>query len=526
MTGIRRLLGAACVLLGFVASAYAQDTPHAGGTLVVGNGDDPRVLAPDFNANVPDVMVGCMIYDGLVRFAPGFAIVPGLAKSWEISPDGLTYTFHLSDSKWLDGQSVTSADVAFTLTQISAKYGPKFAAAGRAIDHVDTPDPLTAVVHLKQSFGPFLFSLVCEQNTGIMPKHIFDGSDILKNPALTDKPVGSGPFRFVEWQRGDHVTVERNPTYRLAPQPYLDRIVLRDIPDSAARVLALQAGEIDFIEEFYFPLNFYRTLSADKRFQIHEVGYGADDLVALNVKHKPFDDAAVRQALLTAIDRDYIHKNVHFGTGAVENSAIDSRLKFAVNPAVNLSTMYPYDPAHARQMLDAAGFKPGADGTRFPLKLAFRSSRAEELQEAQVIARNWRDVGIKVEMAQYEGPVFDQKVFKSYDFDAAVMNYSNGGDPALGVSRLYTSDAINPNAAYLNSSQYANPEVDRLFNEGRDAPTQALRAQAYYKVSEILAKELPVLPLHEQAQIDVAGANVQDAFLAAHYPWYGNIWMK
>ena len=520
------LVGAALLLLAWAVPALAAETPHAGGTLVIGSGDEPRVLAPNFSANVPDIMVGCMIYDGLVRFAPGFEIVPGFAKSWEIAADGLTYTFHLADAVWQDGQPVTSEDVAFTLTEISAKYGPKFIAAGRAIDHIDTPDPHTAIVKLKQPFGPFLFSLVCEQNSGIMPKHVFAGSDILKNPALTTQPIGSGPFRFAEWLRGDHITVERNPTYRLKPEPYLDRIVLKDIPDSSARILALQAGEIDFIEEYYFPLNFYKTLAADKRFQLHQVGYGADDLVAMNVKHPPFDRPEVRQALMVALDRDYMHKNVHSGLGSIALSAIDTRLRWAYDPAVNYQTMYPYDPAHARAMLDAAGLKAGPDGTRFTLKLAFRAQRAEEAQMAQVIERNWQAIGIKVVMAQSEGPVFDQKVFKEYDFDAAIMNYSNGGDPALGISRLYTTDAIRPDAIYVNTSRYSNPEVDRLFNLGRDAATQSERAKYYFEVQEVLARELPVLTIHEQAQIDAAGTDVQDAFLAAHYPWWGSIWIK
>ncbi len=373
------LLGVA-VAVSLAGTASAADTPQRGGTMIIGNGDEPRVLAPDFSANVPDVMVGCMIYDGLVRFAPGFEIVPGLAKSWEISPDGLDYTFHLVDASWSDGEKLTSEDVKFTLTEISAKYGPKFIAAGKAIDHIDTPDPLTVKVHLKQTFGPFLFSLVCEQNSGIMPKHVFEGSDLLKNPALTEKPIGSGPFKFAEWQRGDHITVTRNDTHWKSGQPYLDKIIIKDIPDGSARILALQAGELDMIEEYYFPLNFYKLIASDPHFQLKEVGYGADDLITFNTKNKPFDNPAVRRALMVATDREYIHKNVDYSLGRIAVSSIDSRMKWALNPAVDYSKMYAYDPEKAKKMLDEAGFKLGADGTRFPVKLVFRPSRAEEAQ--------------------------------------------------------------------------------------------------------------------------------------------------
>ena len=506
--------------------AYAADTPKKGGTLIVGNGDDPRVLSGNFSFQVSDTMVGCMVYEGLLRFGPGFKLEPGLAKSWEVTPDGKTYTMHLDDSKWEDGKPVTSEDVAWSLTNISAKYGPKFIPAGKVIDTIDTSDPHTVVFHLKQPFGPFLFSLVCEQNAAIMPKHIFDGTDILTNPALTTKPVGSGAFRVAEWVPGDHITMARNPDYRRAGKPYLDKVILKTIPDSAARILALQAGEIDMIEELYFSLTYFKTLSADKRFQMHTVGYGADDLVLLNVKNAPLDKPEVRQALMVAIDRAYLFKNVYLGLGQMATSIVDSRLGWAHNPAVDYNKMYAYDPARAKKMLDDAGLKPGADGTRFTLRLAFSANRADDVQTAQVLQRNWQAVGVKVVLQGTEGNLFATKVFGDYDFDAAIANYSTGGDVALGVSRLYTTDAIRKGSVFVNGSRYSNPEVDKLFDEGRDAPNQEERAKAYFKVQEILAKELPVLTLHEQAQINAASVNVHDLFLAAHYPWWDEIWMQ
>ena len=303
-------------------------------------------------------------------------------------------------------------------------------------------------------------------------------------------------------------------------------MILKPLPDSAARVLALQAGEIDMIEELYFALTYYKTLSADKRFQMHTVGYGADDLVLLNTKNAPLDKPEVRQALMVAIDRDYLFKNVYLGLGDMAKSAVDSRLAWAQNPAVDYNKMYAYDPARAKKMLDDAGVKPGADGTRFTLKLAFSANRADDVQTAQVLQRNWQAVGIKVVLQGTEGNLFATKVFADYDFDAAIANYSTGGDVALGVSRLYTTDSIRPGSVFVNGSRYSNPEVDKLFDEGRDAPNQEERAKAYFKVQEILAKDLPVLTLHEQAQINAASINVRDLFLAAHYPWWDEIWMQ
>ena len=520
------LLSVAALCGAGIAPGLAAEAPKAGGTVVIGLGDSPTFLAPDFNANVPDVMVGCMLYDALVRFGQGFEIVPGLAKSWDISPDGLVYTLHLEAANWQDGKPVTSADVKFTLTELSAKYGPKFNAPGKAIDSIDDSDPKTVVIKLKKTFGPFLFSLACEQNAAILPAHLLRGGEILKNPALLAQPVGNGPFKLAEWVRGDHITVSRNPDYWRKGEPYLDRIVLKFLPDPSARVLALQAGEIDFIDEYYFPLSSYKIIASDPRFQVKEVGYPSDDLIIFNTKRAPFDNPKVRQALLMAIDREYIHKFVHFGVGSVGESAIDTRLKWAHNPAVAYDKLYAFDPARAKATLDEAGFKPGADGTRFTINLVFSTARAEDVAESQVLQRFWQDVGAKVVLNGLDGATFQKQTFADYDFDVAQFNYTTGGDPALGVARLYTTETINPKAVYVNVSRYSRPEIDDLFAAGRDAPTQAERAKAYFKAQEILSQDLPVILVHQQALTDAASVRLQDVYKAAHYLWWGSVWLK
>ena len=195
---LARLAAAALIA---ATSAWAQEPRH-GGTAVVALGSDPAGLNPDITVGVPDVFTGCILYDGLVRFAEGFKIVPSLARSWTISPDALTYTFQLNKASWHDGKPLTSEDVKFTLLEVSSKYGSKFTAPGGAIKEILTPDPQTVVVKLSKPFGPFLFSLACEQNAAILPAHIFRGTDVLKNPATLTKPVGSGPFMLQEWVRG------------------------------------------------------------------------------------------------------------------------------------------------------------------------------------------------------------------------------------------------------------------------------------------------------------------------------------
>ncbi len=513
------------LLLSPTSSATAEPAPRRGGTAIVVVGADPATLNPDVTVGAPDLLTGCMLYDGLVRFAEGFRIVPALAKSWEIAPDGLTYTLHLQSATWSDGVPMTSEDVKFTLTEVSAKYGSKFLAPGKAIAAIDTPDPQTVVIHLARPFGPFLFSLACEQNAAILPAHVFRGSEVLKNPASQSQPVGQGPFRLAEWVRGDHLTLERNPTYWTKDQPYLDRIVIKIIPDPSARLLALQSGEVDYIDQYYFPLSAYALLNADPRFSLREVSYPSVDLIILNVRKPPLDQAKVRQALLTAIDRNYVLRYVFLGTGQSGKSIMDTRLGWPYNPAVDYDKLYPYDPSRAAALLDEAGLPAGADGTRFTLRLSFDTGRAEYTALAQALQRFWLAVGIKTVLEGAERPVVLKRVYADYDFDATLQNYSTAGDPALGVSRAYTSEAIRQGQNFNNASGYSNAEVDALFDKGRDAASQQERARYYFKVQEVLARDLPVLTIHQQAQIGVSRVELHNQWKAAVYQWWQEIWL-
>ena len=517
---------AASAILTLARPAAAEETPRPGGTAIAVLGADPAVLNPDVSVGVPDIFTGCALYDALVRFGPGFKIVPGLARSWEISKDGLTYTFHLEAASFSDGKPVTSDDVKFTLLEVSAKYGAKFNTPGKAIKDIETPDGSTVVIHLSRPFGPFLFSLACEQNAAILPAHVFRGTDILKNPASTTTPVTDGPFALGEWVRGDHLALVKNPNYWRKGRPYLDRLVVKIMPDSSARILALQAGEIDFIDEYYFPLSSYKLFASDPRFEVRDVSYPSDDIMILNTRNSPLDKREVRQALLIALDRDYVHKNVFYATGGVAHGPIDTRIPWAYNAAIDYEKLYAYDPARAAKLLDEAGFKPGADGVRFTLRLSFDTGRPEYTSWAQAIQRFWQAVGIRTVLEGAERPVVLKRVYSDYDFDVTLQNYTTSGDPALGISRIYTTESINKGSTFNNASGYSNPEVDALFAKGRDAPTEAERAAFYFKVQEILARDLPTLTIHQQAEIDAASARLRGLWHAANYMWWDDAWLQ
>jgi peptide/nickel transport system substrate-binding protein len=517
-------LGVAAALLrdgGAVAAG-----PRRGGTLVMAIDADPPTVNPAITTSVPDVSVGTLVYDALTRLDENFVPVPSLASSWTISPDKLTYTFTLIETNWHDGKPFTSKDVKFSLENISAKYGAKFAAAAAKIDRIETPDARTVVITLKSPFGPFLFSVSGYTNAAILPEHIFAGTDVLKNPATLSQPVGTGPFMLTGWDRGQTITLERNPHYWRQGLPYLDKIVFRMIPDTSSRVLALKAGEIDYLYFYYFSASQYPQVANDPSLQFREHGAPEDHLIIWNVRKKPFDDPKVRQALFMAVDRDFIRKAVFQGLGTVMQSAINSHLTWAHNPDVDLSRMYPFDPARAAALLDEAGLKAGADGTRFEVRLVYDSTDAAKERQAQVLTAQWGKIGVKVVPVAGTRNVVLPMVYTDWNFDATLQAYSTGGDPALGVSRLYVTSAIRK-APFVNCSGYSNPEVDRLFDEGAESADQGARAAAYKAVSVVLARDLPVFPVWETALINVARKAVQGKWAwSSGYDYWEEVWLE
>jgi peptide/nickel transport system substrate-binding protein len=180
--------------LGVSSSSVVADAaqPRKGGSLVMVISGDPPTLSADVTTGVPDVSIGSLIYDGLTRIDENFKPVPNLAESWTISPDNTRYSFRLVQTKWHDGRDFTSKDVKFTLEEISAKYGAKFAATASHVKSITTPDARTVVIDLDKPFGPLLFSLSNYTNAAIMPEHLFASTNILTNPTTLMQPVGTG----------------------------------------------------------------------------------------------------------------------------------------------------------------------------------------------------------------------------------------------------------------------------------------------------------------------------------------------
>ncbi|MCS0503181.1 ABC transporter substrate-binding protein [Ancylobacter mangrovi] len=508
-----------------LAQASDEGTPKSGGSFVVVISADPSSCNTSLTTSVPESTLGSFIYEGLTRIESDFTAGPNLASSWTISDDGLVYTFKLAKAKWHDGKDFTSADAKYSLEEVSAKYGSRFKAAASKIKSIEAPDPETLVITLTSSYGPMLVSLTAYGGAAMLPKHIFEGTDPLSNPASIDKPVGTGPFKMKDWAHGDHITLEKNKDYWREGKPYLDEVILKIIPDGGTRVLAMKAGEVDYSYFYFFPVSRVAEAKADPNLQLREKALPEDKIIIWNVRKEPFNNPKVRQALYRATNMTYIQQVVYQKLGKVMVNHMDSRLGWAHDASIDLTEKYPFDLKAAAAALDEAGLKPDANGQRMTFRMAFDSADTDYGRIAQVLANNWGQIGIKLVIDAVPRAVMIERVFKDWDFDGTIQAYSTSGDPALGVARLYVSDAI-VKTPFRNVSGYSNPEVDKLFAEGLAKTDTKARGEAYKKVSAILAEDMPVFPMWETAAINVATTRVHGRWAWSDgYSFWEDVWV-
>lgn len=483
---------AAATTGGATPAAAAAGTPKRGGTAVIVMNADPGPMNPAITTAGGTHTVTDQVFNGLVGLDDNLNPVPDLAASWQISADGKTYTFKLQPNVlWHDGQPFTSADVKFTFEQGLLKFHARTKAALEGIlDGIDTPDPGTVIFRFKVAYGPFLQRLDVVE-ASIIPKHIYDGKDLEKDPA-TAKPIGTGPFRFVDYVKGDHVTLERNPNYFKKDAsgtqlPYLDKAIMRIIPDTTTAEQALEQGEVDYLGS----VSGADLARLQKNSSLTLVqGFGGSggsvcqDVLIPNLTKKPFDTLDRRRAFYTAIDRQFIVDQVYFNQGTPSTGPISSQMAWAYTPQVH---MYPFNVAQANQMLDQAGYARGPDGTRLTVTFTHAASYAKL---GQALREQLKAIGINLQLETLDVNAANDKVFIKKDFDLGVASYCNGSDPEVGVRRMYVSSNIGQ-ILFSNGAGYKNPKVDQLFDQGAVQTDRAERAKTYAQLQQILTDDVP-----------------------------------
>jgi peptide/nickel transport system substrate-binding protein len=479
--------------------AQQAGAPQKGGTFVVAYSGDPISFNP--NAKIDDFgySIEQSLFNKLVTLDSDYQIIPDLAKSWQITDGGKTYTFDLVQGvKWHDGKPFTSADVKWTLDTIIKEKGVAYTNM-KVIDAVETPDDHTVVLKLKEPSSPLL-GFLAWYGTFIMPKHLYENTDWLTNPA-NQKPVGTGPFKFVEWTKGDHVSLAANPDY-FGGAPYLDKVVYQMMPDSNTAAQALLRGEVDY--SFTQPP--LTMLDSLKKANIKVDSFPAPSryYAQLNLRREPLQKLDVRKALAMAINRKEIVEKAFTGLG-------DEAWGFytpAIGWAYDKSARAPeYDPSKAEQLLEQAGYKKGADGTRLKLSLIYFTAGQQYADLAQVIKSNLKQIGVDIQLQGLEIAAWSKKVGEDHDFDLAILAGFQGPDPDNMRNRFSKDGSI-------QFMGYSNPVIEKALDEGARETDQAKRAASYFAIQQELAKDLPVIPFAEVVSLYVYGNKVHG--LAIH----------
>jgi peptide/nickel transport system substrate-binding protein len=497
-------------LLGGLAFAplFASDGRAADPKVLIGViEEDPPLINPAITSIISSYAAGSLVYSGLVWTDADGKLWPDLAERWETSPDGQTFTFHLREGVlWHDGHKFTAEDVKFSLEQLTAKLHPSAKGAYKALDGIDTPDERTAIIRMKHPVAAFMN--VPTALWPILPRHLWEGTEIFKNP-YNSKPVGTGPFKFAERTAGERIRYLRNEHYHIPGRPMFDEFVLRIMPDASARVSAFEKGEIDVMFSTAVPATEIPRLAKMPGTELRSTSIpGGAWIGNINTRNPRYGDVRVRHALAHAIDRRFIRDNVLPGISRNMVGPLPPS-----SPLYNTALVdYEFDPARANAILDAAGYARDANGTRFEFRFLWAGGDIRVTKMGDVLAQNLAAVGIKVILRPLERSSLNQLGYIGGQFDMIIDSFSLGPDPDIGVERLYNSNNILP-VPFVNNSGYANPEVDKMFDEQRVQIDPIKRKAIYDRIQEIIWADIPVFPICAYSGPAVArGSYVADAF--------------
>ena len=475
-------LGLSLALSGLPAGAQAIKD---GGDLRAALTGEPDVLDPATSS----IYTGAQVYEGifskLIDIAPDNSFVPDLATEWT-QTDPTTWTFKLvTNATFHNGEAFTSADVKYTFERIlDAKTASAYAGLYAQIASVEAPDPATVVFHLKSSFGPFLTNLAT--NGEIVNKKAIESGD----PARA--PVGTGPFIFVEWVQGDHITLQKNPTYFKSGLPHLDQVTFKFLPVDQSRIDGLSAGELDWVDAI--PLQLVPTLKDDGRFTyVTSPVAGIPDFISLNTKMAPFDNLKVRQAVALAVDRAAIRDVAYLGTGELGLAEVPTGSSWY--DAAGLFSVEP-DVAKAKELLADAGFPDGLTVEYLGLP-----QYPELLKTGQVLRETLKEIGIDMTIKPVDVSVW---------FDAFISgNYQ--------ITSAYQERTIDPDNFYalvlrtgapVNTSGYSNPDVDALIDKAAASADTVERKALYQQIRAMVTSDAPLVFAHYETLNYLMNKNV------------------
>ncbi|WP_329131222.1 ABC transporter substrate-binding protein [Streptomyces sp. NBC_01476] len=458
---------------GAKSSAAPTGKPVTGGTLTAALTGNPSSMDPAAAGIYTSLQVIDNIFSKLIVFDDKGGFVGDLATSWK-QDDPVTYTFDLVDNATFhNGEKFTADDVKYTFERIAdPKTASSYASAYTSIKSIEVVSPTRVVFHLSEPFAPLLTNIA--QNGEIVNRKAVESAD------PTRKPVGTGPFSFVEWVQSDHITLKRNPTYFRAGQPYLDTIVFKFLAVDKSRVEALQSGQLDWADAV--PLDELRALKANRSYRyVTSARAGIPDFVAMNTAKAPFDNKALRQAVAAAIDRKQILDVAYFGAGEAGTMEVPSG-----------SSWYGGTPPYASGPdLDTARKKMAEAGLSKGLSITYLTlPQYPELQKTAVLVRDQLGkIGIDVKLQQTEVTVWFDHYAKG-DYQMTSAYWSGTVDPDNFYSTQLATGSPN------NSTKYSNPAVDKLIKQARAASSESERKPLYEQIRQIIWDDAPLVFVH------------------------------
>ena len=487
-------------LLALAVGGTAAFAQKPGGTLVQITQPEPPNLAPYISTSAPISQVTAKIYDGLLEYGFDLKPRPSLAESWDIAPDGKAVTFKLrKDVKFHDGKPFTSADVQFTIMEVLKKVHPRGINTFRDVTAVETPDPYTAVFKLANA-APYMLSALSGYESPMLPKHVFSQGDI-RSHANANQPIGTGPFKFVEWRRGELVRLDKNPDYWRSGLPYLDRIVVRFINDEATRTAALEKGEAHVAGFGGVPYNDAKKLAQLPSIEVTTKGYEMISPVVellINTKKTPLDNQKVRQAIAYAVDRQFVIDNIWFGFGKPATGPMSSN--FAPSGLYTADvTKYQVPDAidRANKLLDEAGLPRKEGGVRFEIVHDITPYGPEWQRFGEFVQQQLAKIGIKATLRYEDVATWLKRVYTDYDFFLSSNFLYNLPDPVLGVHRAIHGKLIKQGTVFVNGSQWSNPRSDELMDKATVEPDPKKRAEYYHAVQKIVVDGSPIVWVFE-----------------------------
>jgi len=504
-------------------------TVAPGGKLVYGLTLAPSNIDPHVGASSELGIPLTSVYDTLIYQKVDGSFVPGLAERWEVSGDGLVYTFYLRhDVKFHDGTPFDAQAVQFNLDRIANPETKSQKARGMLgpYDHTEVVDPYTVKVYLTQSYAPLLDSL----------SQVYVG---MASPAAVQQwgadyqlhQVGTGPFMFKEYVPQDHLTLVRNPDYNWAPDvyshdgpAYLDEIEFRFFTDPAVRALALESGDADVMGEM--PPQDVARLQSNPEFTLHEVPVPGQPLqFFLNTAKPPTDDLRVRQALLYATDRKTIVQTIFMGYSPEAYGPL-AAVTMGYDPA--LEEMYGYDPAQAEALLTEAGWTDSnGDGVRDkdgqPLTLqAYIQSWGYLPQVTEILQAQLKAVGIELQAQLVAYPAAVEAAGKGEHHLAALVYF--GSDPSV-LNLTYLSK--NADGGF-NWSKVRDSELDRMLIDAESATDLTQRANLYLQAQERIMDLALILPIRDYVNLNMSRASVKGLQFdrRAWFPWLYDVYLE